>query len=170
MGFRVIEALAERYRIAAESEQCKAVVGKGMAEGTRVLLAQPQTYMNNSGESIRALSDYYKIDTKKELIVIYDDISLPPGTIRVRERGSAGGHNGLKSIIACLGHDEFLRVRVGIGEKPPQWDLADYVLGQPSEDDRKLLEEAFDKAAAAVGLILSDGAMAAMNRYNTKNK
>lgn len=170
MGFGAIEALAEKYRIAAASEQCKAVVGKGLAEGEKVLLAQPQTFMNNSGESIRALCDYYGVDSRRDLIVIYDDVSLPPGSIRVREKGSAGGHNGLKSIIAHLGHEEFVRVRIGIGEKPPQWDLADYVLGNPSGEDRKLLEEAQKTAADAVGLILREGSMAAMNRYNSKNR
>ena len=170
MGFRVIEALAEKYRIAATTQQCRAFIGKGVAEGERVLLAQPQTFMNNSGESVRALCDYYKVDPKKELIVIYDDISLPPGNIRIREKGSAGGHNGIKSIIEHLGHEEFLRVRVGIGEKPPQWDLADYVLGCPSAEDAKLLEDAWEDAADAVGLIVREGPMAAMNRYNSRKK
>ena len=104
----------------------KAVCGKGVIEGQKVLLAMPQTYMNLSGESVRELVDYYKIDPEQELIVIYDDINLAPGKLRIRPKGSAGGHNGIKNIIAHLGTQVFPRIRVGVGEKPKGWDLAAY--------------------------------------------
>ena len=169
MGFAVIERLAERHRIAATEEKHKAVYGKGMIAGQKVILAQPQTFMNLSGESVRALVDYFKADPETELIVIYDDISLPPGQLRVRPKGSAGGHNGIKNIIQMLGSEVFPRVRVGIGEKPKGWDLADYVLGRPDEVDARVLDEAFDRAADAVELMITDGVEAAMNRFNTKN-
>lgn len=168
MGFAVIERLAERHRIAASEEKLKAVYGKGVIAGQKVVLAEPQTFMNLSGESVRALVDYFKVDPENELIVIYDDISLVPGQLRVRPKGSAGGHNGIKNIIQMLGGDVFPRVRVGIGEKPKGWDLADYVLGYPGDADKKLLDEAFDRAADAVEMILTDGVDAAMNRFNTK--
>lgn len=167
MGFAVIERLAERHRIAASEEKLKAVYGKGVIAGQKVVLAEPQTFMNLSGESVRALVDYFKVDPENELIVIYDDISLAPGQLRVRPKGSAGGHNGIKNIIQMLGGDVFPRVRVGIGEKPKGWDLADYVLGYPGDADKKLLDEAFDRAADAVEMILTDGVDAAMNRFNT---
>ncbi|MBR1471804.1 MAG: aminoacyl-tRNA hydrolase [Lachnospiraceae bacterium] len=170
MGFAVIERLAERHGIAAAEEKLKAVYGKGVIAGEKVILAQPQTFMNLSGESVRALTDYFKADPASELIVIYDDISLPPGQLRVRPKGSAGGHNGIKNIIQMLGTENFARVRVGIGEKPKGWDLADYVLGHPDAADAKLLEEAFDRAADAVEMILTDGVDEAMNRFNTKNR
>ncbi|MBP3295602.1 MAG: aminoacyl-tRNA hydrolase [Lachnospiraceae bacterium] len=167
MGFAVIERLAERHRIAASEEKLKAVYGKGVIAGQKVVLAEPQTFMNLSGESVRALVDYFKVDPENELIVIYDDISLAPGQLRVRPKGSAGGHNGIKNIIQMLGGDVFPRVRVGIGEKPKGWDLADYVLGYPGDADKKLLDETFDRAADAVEMILTDGVDAAMNRFNT---
>lgn len=167
MGFAVIERLAERHRIAASEEKLKAVYGKGVIAGQKVVLAEPQTFMNLSGESVRALVDYFKVDPENELIVVYDDISLEPGQLRVRPKGSAGGHNGMKNIIQMLGGDVFPRVRVGIGEKPKGWDLADYVLGYPGDADKKLLDEAFDRAADAVEMILTDGVDAAMNRFNT---
>ncbi len=167
MGFAVIERLAERHRIAASEEKLKAVYGKGVIAGQKVVLAEPQTFMNLSGESVRALVDYFKVDPENELIVVYDDISLAPGQLRVRPKGSAGGHNGMKNIIQMLGGDVFPRVRVGIGEKPKGWDLADYVLGYPGDADKKLLDEAFDRAADAVEMILTDGVDAAMNRFNT---
>ena len=133
-----------------------------------MLLVKPLTYMNLSGESIRALTDFYKIDETSQLIVIYDDISLPPGPLRIREKGRAGGHNGIKSIISHLGGQEFLRIKVGVGEKPAGWDLADYVLSRFAEDDRKKVEEALERAADAAVCLMTDGVEAAMNEYNRK--
>ena len=141
IGFMAVEELAERNRISIDMNKYKGIYGKGMIEGEKVILLEPQTYMNLSGESVRAAVDFYKIDPEKELIVIYDDISLEVGKIRIREKGSAGGHNGMKSIIAHLGTEEFNRVRIGIGNKPKGWDLADYVLGHFEEEDRDKVEE-----------------------------
>ena len=125
VGFDAIDELVDRYRIPGSGVSHKAMVGKGIMEGQKVLLAKPLTYMNLSGEAIRGLVDYYKIDPETELLVIYDDISLEPGNIRIRKKGRAGGHNGIKSIIAQLGTQNFQRIRIGVGEKPKNWDLAD---------------------------------------------
>ena len=139
-----------------------------MIDGVKVLLAKPQTYMNLSGDSVAEIVNFYKIDPEEEMIVIFDDISLAPGNIRVRKKGSAGGHNGIKSIIARTGTQNFLRIKVGGGEKPAGWDLADHVLGRFSTEDRKLVDEAIAKAAKAVDIIISQGTDAAMNEYNRK--
>lgn len=168
IGFDVIETIAEREHISVLEKKHKAVIGKGYIDGQKVILAKPQTYMNLSGESVRELVDYYKIDEKEELIVISDDISLPPGQMRLRKKGSAGGHNGLKNIIAHLGHDEFQRIKMGVGEKPKGYDLADYVLGHFTVDERKLMNETAAEAADAVRAIMADGIESAMNRYNGK--
>lgn len=169
VGFDVIDKLAEQENIRILEKKHKAVIGKGVIEGCKVILAKPQTYMNLSGESIRELADYYKIDVKNELIVISDDISLPPGQIRIRKKGSAGGHNGLKNIIALLGHEEFQRIRLGVGEKPEGYDLADYVLGHFEAKERKLVDEAVAEAADAVRTVLTKGIEAAMNQFNGKH-
>ena len=118
IGFAVIDELSKEYNIAVDTKKHKALCGKGVIDGQKVILAQPLTYMNLSGESIRELVDYYKIDPESELIVIYDDINLAPGKLRIRAKGSAGGHNGIKNIIAHLGTEKFYRVRIGVGEKP----------------------------------------------------
>ena len=171
VGFEVINILADRYDIATDYIRHKAVCGRGVIEGNKVLLAMPQTYMNLSGESVRALVDYYKIDIPTELIVISDDINLETGRIRIRKSGSAGGHNGLKNIISHLSTDEFMRVRVGVGDKPKGYDLADYVLGQFTGQERELMDGAFIDAANSVVAIMNDGIDAAMNIYNrSKNK
>ncbi len=136
VGYEVVKILADRFDIATDFIKHKAVCGKGSIEGMRVMLAMPQTYMNLSGDSVRELADYYKIDVSTELIVIYDDIDLPPGKIRIRKAGSAGGHNGMKNIISRLGTEEFIRVRVGVGEKPKGYDLADYVSGHFTKEEQ----------------------------------
>lgn len=168
IGFDVIETLAEEERIGVLEKKHKAVIGKGVVAGQKVLLAMPQTYMNLSGESVRELVDYYKVDETCEVIVISDDISLAPGQIRIRKKGSAGGHNGLKNIIAHLGHDEFCRIKMGVGEKPKGYDLADYVLGHFTQDERKIMDEAAKEACEAIRMILSDDIDKAMNRFNAK--
>ena len=170
VGFDVVDRLAEKYQIAVDTKKHRALIGKGVIEGQKVLLAKPQTYMNLSGESIRSLVEYYKIDPEEELLVIYDDISLEVGQLRIRRKGSAGGHNGIKNIIANLGSSVFPRIKVGVGEKPPKWDLADYVLGHFSKEDRELMEEGYDRADHAVGMILNGEIEAAMNQYNRKVK
>ena len=164
-GFLTIDALASKYNIDVREKAHKALIGKGVIEGQKVILAKPQTYMNVSGESIRALVDYYKI-VQEELIIIFDDISLEPGQLRIRKKGSAGGHNGIKSIIAHLGTQEFPRIKVGVGDKPPRMDLADYVLSRFSKEDREKMEQAFKDAAEAVEVMIAEGPDAAMNQFN----
>jgi PTH1 family peptidyl-tRNA hydrolase len=131
------------------------------------MLAQPQTFMNLSGESVRALADYYKI-SQDELIIIYDDISLPVGQIRVRAKGSAGGHNGIKNIIAHLGTQEFTRIKIGVGAKPEGGDLIKHVLGRFSREEEGMLREVFALADEALCSILSEDVASAMNRVNGK--
>ena len=168
IGFDVIDKLAEEENIAVLEKKHKAVIGKGYVAGQKCVLAKPQTFMNLSGESVRELIDYYKVDETTELIVISDDISLEVGQLRIRKKGSAGGHNGLKNIISYLGHDQFIRVKMGVGEKPKGWDLADYVLGHFTNDERKIMDEAAGRAADAIRMIITQDADAAMNEYNRK--
>lgn len=170
VGFDVIDALAYEHNINVDGRKNRAFIGKGVIAGQKVILAKPQTYMNLSGESVRALADYYKINEKSELLVIYDDISLDVGQLRIRKKGSAGGHNGIKNIIAQLGTDQFMRIKIGVGEKPKQYDLADYVLGHFSKEDRLIMEEGYKKAVQAVEMIVTGQIDAAMNEYNKKVK
>ena len=170
IGFDVIDAIAEKNHITVGEKKHKAIIGKGYVGGQKVVLVKPQTYMNLSGESIRGIADYYKIDPQKELLVIYDDISLNPGQIRVRAKGSAGGHNGMKNIIAQLGTDVFARIKVGIGEKPKEYDLADYVLSRFRRDERELLLDAYEHALLAAEQIVEGNIQSAMNEYNRKVK
>lgn len=169
-GFDVIDALADKYNISVDGRKNRAYIGKGIIEGQKVLLVKPQTYMNLSGESIGGLVDYFKIDEEQELIVIYDDISLSPGQIRIRKKGSAGGHNGIKNIIAHLGTQVFPRIKVGVGEKPKKYDLADYVLSHFTKAERDEMEEGYQKAIQAVEKILAGEMEAAMNEFNRKVK
>lgn len=170
IGFDLIDVIARQENISVTEKKHKALIGKGIIAGRKVILAKPQTYMNLSGESVRSLLDYYKADETEELLVVSDDISLPPGQLRIRKKGSAGGHNGLKNIIAHLGHDSFQRIKMGVGEKPEGYDLVDYVLGRFDGTDRKIMDQAALAAADAVRLILTEGADAAMNLYNKKVK
>ncbi|QOV19323.1 aminoacyl-tRNA hydrolase [Blautia liquoris] len=168
VGFDTIDYLAEKYQIPSSGLKHKALYGKGVIAGKKVLLVKPMTYMNLSGESVAELVSYYKANPDDELIVIYDDINLEPGSIRIRKKGSAGGHNGIKSIIGCTGTQNFKRIRIGVGEKPKGWDLADFVLGRFSKEDRKLVDEAIEHAADALKMILQDDINGAMNQYNRK--
>lgn len=167
IGFDVITHLADTYNISLDIKKHKALCGKGMIEGQKVILAQPQTYMNLSGESVRELMDFYKV-ADDELIIIYDDISLDLGQLRIRKKGSAGGHNGIKSIIQHLGTQEFPRIKVGVGAKPQGWDLADYVLSRFAREEEETVRESLKQASAACKCILLDGMDAAMNQYNRK--
>ena len=169
-GFEVIDRIAEKYNIDVDARKHRALTGKGIIAGQKVILAKPQTYMNLSGESIRSLVDYYKVDEEHELLVIYDDVSLDVGQLRIRAKGSAGGHNGIKNIIACLGTQVFPRLKVGVGEKPPKYDLADYVLGHFSKAEREQMEEGYKEAVQAAELIVSGDIEAAMNEYNRRKK
>ena len=170
IGFSVIDKLADKYNISMNEKKHKAICGKGMIEGEKVILLKPQTYMNLSGESLVELVNYYKLDPESELIVIYDDISLDPGQLRIRLKGSAGGHNGIKNIIAHLGTQEFPRIKVGVGAKPPKMDLADYVLSRFGAEEQKIMDEAFGEAAEAAVMMMTTGAERAMNHYNAKKK
>lgn len=166
VGFDTIDILAAMYRIDVSTEKFKALVGTGVIDGQKVILVKPQTFMNLSGDSLRLVCDFYKIDVEEELIVIYDDISLAPGQLRIRKKGSAGGHNGMKSIINQLGTQVFKRVKVGVGEKPVGFDLADYVLSHFSFEERIEMETAFDKAAKAAAALVTQDPEAVMNKYN----
>ena len=169
VGFMTLDALADKYNIDVREKAFKGLIGKGMIEGNKVILVKPQTYMNLSGECIRQVMDYYKVDPS-EFIVIYDDISLEPGQLRIRLKGSAGGHNGIKNIIAMTGTENFKRIKVGVGEKPAGWDLADHVLGRMSEEDRAAFEEAVKESVKATEMILEDEIDQAMNDFNRKKR
>ena len=169
IGFTMIDAIGNKFGIDVTTKKHKALVGRGIIDGMRVILAKPQTYMNLSGESIREIADFYKIEPEN-IIIIYDDISLDVGQLRIRKKGSAGGHNGIKNIIAHLGTQEFPRIKVGIGNKPEGWDLADYVLSKYSKAEQEALEEASEGVIGAVKLMLMDDIEAAMNKYNANKR
>ena len=170
IGFDVLDALAEKNDIAFSEKKHKAVIGKGFVAGEKVVLVKPLTYMNLSGESVRSVIDFYKVDEKSQLIVVSDDVNLDMGQIRIRKRGSDGGHNGLKNIILHLGHDQFIRVRMGVGEKPPKMDLADYVLCHYFEEEREVMNESARTAALAIETVIAEGVDVAMNRYNVRRR
>ena len=167
IGWDAITRIADDYKIPLNQRKHKAICGSGYIEGEKVILAQPLTYMNLSGESIRQLVDFYKVDPE-DIIIIYDDVSLDVGQLRIRKKGSAGGHNGIKSIISHLGTDEFPRIKVGVGEKPKDWDLADYVLSRFKGAEEVAIREALKDISDAFRMIITDGMDAAMNRYNKK--
>ncbi|MBD5477071.1 MAG: aminoacyl-tRNA hydrolase [Lachnospiraceae bacterium] len=168
IGFDVLDVIADKNNITVKERKHKALIGKGFVGGQKAVLVKPQTYMNLSGESVREVIDFYKADEKSELIVISDDISLDVGQIRIRKKGSAGGHNGLKNIILHLGHDEFQRIKMGVGQKPEGYDLVDYVLGHFSKEEREIMDESAKRAAAAIEVMIAEGADAAMNLFNKK--
>ena len=166
MGFDVINKLAKKYNISVEKKGFDALYGSGMIENEKVILCKPQTYMNLSGDSVIQFINYYKIDMQ-DVIIIYDDISLPLGKLRIREKGSAGGHNGMKSIIYQLGSDVFPRIKIGVGAPQNEgYDLADYVLGHFSKEEVKILTETVIRAADAVECIITDSAQRAMSKFN----
>ena len=169
-GFIAIDALADKYGISISEKKHKALCGSGVIEGNKVLLVKPQTFMNVSGESVRSVIDFYKIDPEEEMLIIYDDISLAPGNIRIRKKGSAGGHNGIKSIIAHAGTQNFMRIKVGVGEKPSGWDLADYVLGHFSDEDQTKLKETMPDIIQAATLMVQGDVDKAMNDFNAKKQ
>ena len=168
VGFDVIDALADKYNISVTEREKRAFCGKGVIEGQKVILVKPQTYMNLSGESVRGFIDYYKVDTEIELLVIFDDISLDVGQLRIRKKGSAGGHNGIKNIIQHLGSNVFQRIKVGVGEKPKDYDLADYVLGHFSKAEREVMQDGYKTAIEAVEMIVRGDIDSAMNTFNKK--
>lgn len=167
IGWDAITRISDDYRIPLNQKKHKAICGMGYIEGEKVILVQPVTYMNLSGESVRELVDFYKVSAE-DIIIIYDDIDLDVGQLRIRKKGSAGGHNGIKSIISNLGTDEFPRIRIGVGEKPKDWDLADYVLSRFKDEEEAAIRQALKDASDACRIIITSGMDAAMNKYNKK--
>ncbi len=165
VGFWVVELLALRHKIKMSKVKFKALYGEGVISGKKVLLVMPQTYMNLSGESVRDIISWSKIPVGN-IIIIYDDIDLPVGKIRVRPKGSAGTHNGMKSVIYQIMSDEFPRVRIGIDKPPEGWDLADYVLSKFSKEEKDKISQAVVNAADAVEAIIGQGINQAMNKFN----
>jgi PTH1 family peptidyl-tRNA hydrolase len=167
LGFLAVDRLAERIGVRIRRPEGKSLVGVGKLGGSGVVLAKPQTFMNASGLAVRQLVGRFEADPA-EMVVIADDAALPQGALRIRERGSAGGHNGLKSLIGALGSDEFVRIRIGIGPAAPSEDLADHVLRPMSDRDLEQAVEAIDRAVEAVVTIFEKGVAAAMNRFNRR--
>ena len=168
MGFDTVDVLAERHNISVKNAKFHALYGSGTIGGQKVVLVKPLSYMNLSGGPVQELAHYFKADPQTDLIVICDDIDLEPGRLRIRAKGSAGGHNGLKDLIGRLGTDAFTRVRIGVGARPEGWDLADHVLSRFTPSERRTVDEAIERAADAVETIVSDGVETAMNKYNRK--
>jgi len=169
IGFDAVTAIADKYNLSINNKKFKGVYADGHIAGEKVLLVQPQTFMNLSGECVREVADFYKLNPD-EIIIICDDINLDVGRLRIRKKGSAGGHNGLKNIIAHLGTEEFPRIRVGVGEKTEGWDLADYVLARFDKYSEPVIREALANVVGAVETWISEGIDAAMNRFNVSAK
>ena len=169
-GFAAVDILAERLGVSVTTEKFDGLTASCMIEGNRTLLLKPQTFMNLSGICVRKACDFYQVDPARELIVLYDDVSLEQGQLRVRAKGSAGGHNGMKSIIAQLGTQEFLRVKIGVGEKPEGMDLADYVLGRFPLSERADMQLCFDRASRAAMDLVTMPLEQVMNEYNRKTE
>lgn len=166
MGFDTVDRLMDKYNIPSGGVKMKAMYAKGMIGSEKVILIKPMTYMNLSGEAVSAWLHYYKMDPERDLIVVYDDIDQDPGQLRIRAKGSAGGHNGMKSVIGQIGTDRFVRVRVGVGAKPAGWDLADYVLGRFDRKTRDVIDDAIGRAADAIRMIIDGDLPGAMTIYN----
>lgn len=166
VGFMVADEIGEREHIPIQKLKFKALTNTCELGGAKVLLMKPITYMNLSGEAVRQAADFYKVPAER-VLVVSDDVALPPGRLRIRKGGSAGGHNGLKNLIQHLGTDQFPRVRVGVGEKPhPDYDMADWVLGKLQGEDKKAVDAAVKRAADAVECLIREGPDRAMSRYN----
>lgn len=166
-GRMALEILAQRHKIAISRIRCKGLFGQGAISGNKCLLLEPTTYMNLSGESVQEALAYYKIPPAN-CLVLYDDVDIAVGQIRIRESGGAGTHNGMRSVVGLLGGGSFPRVRIGIGPQPEQWDIADYVLSDIPAELQETFRQALNKAADAVEMILGDGLDRAMNQYNRK--
>ena len=165
IGFSVIDSICDEYNISLDIKKHKGLCGKGVIAGEKVMLVKPLTYMNLSGECVREVVEFYKA-APQDVIVIFDDISLPPGKIRIRPKGSAGGHNGIKSIISHLNSQEFWRIKCGVGDKPKGYDLADYVLSRFTKEELPDIEEERKKAVEACECMITQGINEAMNQYN----
>ena len=164
-GFMVVDELADRNQIKINKEKDEAMIGQGMIDGEKVLLVKPMTFMNDSGRAVRPLMDFYKIDVD-DLVIVQDDLDMEVGRVRLRQKGSAGGHNGIKSLISVIGQD-FPRVKIGVGKKPhPEYDLADWVLSRFSRQDTDAIAARWPDVAAAVELMMNDQFELAQSRYN----
>ena len=166
IGFDAVTAIADKYNLKINNKKFKGLYADCYIGGEKVILIQPQTFMNLSGECVREVADFYKLNPD-EIIIICDDINLDTGKIRIRKKGSAGGHNGLKNIIFHLGTEEFPRIRVGAGEKPADWDQVDFVLGRFPKDEEPIMRDALSNVVKAVEAWVTDGIDTAMNKYNT---
>jgi len=166
MGFDFIDRISSKYKIPMKRSRFTALVGKGEIKGEQVMLVKPQTFMNLSGEAVGRIVKFYKADWKKDLVVVYDDTDLDIGKIRLKAKGSAGGHNGMKSIISHVGGEDFKRIRIGIGKRGENSDMIDFVLGKFAPADRKEIDIAIDNAVLAMEEIIVSGIETAMNRYN----
>ena len=166
-GFLCMDLLAQQLGVKIDRIKFKSVVADVAIEGSRCILMKPQTFMNNSGEAVRDAANFYKIPPE-HIIILFDDISLPPGKLRIRRKGSDGGHNGIKSILYLLGSDQFPRIKLGVGAKPrPDYDLADWVLSTFQKDELSRMKEAMEKACEAVPLLVREETDRAMNLYNS---
>jgi PTH1 family peptidyl-tRNA hydrolase len=165
VGFDTIDLLAKNNNIKVSRLKFKAYNGEGRIKGHKVILAKPQTFMNLSGESVRELAAWYKMDINN-IILIYDDVDIPLGKIKIRPGGSSGTHNGMKSVIYHLQREDFPRIRIGIGDVPEGWDIADYVLSKFSKEEREVIDDSIARAVHAADMIINSGIEAAMNTYN----
>lgn len=168
VGFRAVDALAKEAGVKIDRAKFQALTAQATVGGVRVLLMKPQTYMNLSGVAVKQAADFYKVPPER-VLVLFDDIDLDVGRLRIRAKGSAGGHNGIKSIISSLGSQDFPRIKIGVGAKPhPDYDLADWVLSRFTLAEQKLLEPAIEHAAAAVPVIFQQGIERASSQFNRK--
>ena len=170
LGFLTIDVLANEQNVSVANRHCRALTARTTIGSEPVLLAKPETYMNLSGLAVRELVSKYEVEPGSDLIVIYDELDLPFGAVRIKQRGGTAGHNGLESILNALGTDEFLRIRIGIAPEKKVGDGAKYVLSQIKRSQEKLIDEALDTAAEAAKAIVADGVQAAMNRFNRRDK
>lgn len=166
-GFEAIDAIAEYYGISLRTDKFRGKAGKGIIEGEKVILVKPQTFMNDSGQCIKPLLDYFELDPTRDLLVISDDVMLEPGRVRIRRKGSAGGHNGLKSIIKETGTEDFTRLRIGVGKFEDGMDMVNYVLGHPGRADRKKIERVYESIPDIISLLARRDVDGAMNSYNS---
>jgi PTH1 family peptidyl-tRNA hydrolase len=166
-GFWMLDKLAEKYGVKVDKGRFDALTGEAVISGERVLLLKPMTFMNLSGKAVSAAAAFYKIPMER-VLVVFDDISLPPSKMRIRKKGSAGGHNGIKSILEYCGTEEFPRIKIGVGDKPKDWDLADYVLSRFQKEEQEAVREALKETSEACHVMITSGIEAAMNLYNKK--
>ena len=170
LGFLTIDRIANDLKIEVRNRQCRALTARATIAGEPVVLAKPETYMNLSGLSVRELVAEHQVDVSRDLVVIYDELDLPLGTIRIRQRGSSAGHNGMESILGALGTDEFLRIRLGVSPERKVADGVQYLLSPFRKAQEKAVDELIDLGAQAVDVVLKEGPAAAMNRFNRKNE